>query len=71
MTRLTKKAVLDEVLQLRAKIKEYTELGSSDLENRHQQRFPSNTTQHPSREYMIRALLLADTYHMANVLNLE
>ena len=73
--RLTKAAVLENVLYIRERIKDYTSMSLGELNREYNKVFSSpeegHDAKHYSQEFMIGRLLTAATYYVTNVLNLE
>lgn len=68
----TKYKVLAEVKELRRKIMDYRNLGTEQLRDAFRQRFPGDAdTILLCREGLINSLVMSDTFHLTNVLNLE
>lgn len=70
--RLTKESVLLEVVRLRQQIDKYVSMATPRLDAEYCSRFPEELKKdRPLRSHMIARLIMADTFHMTNILNLE
>ena len=73
-TRFTKKAVLDEVKELRRKMSYYLGSPMDRLYTEFKAAYPGETcekTTPGARAYMVHRLFISATFYMTNVLNLE
>lgn len=70
-TRLTKAAVLKEIKTLRKAIKDYAAMGLDDLQAEYDNAFPAERGQKKSHKDLMQGLLIAATYYLTNVLDLE
>jgi hypothetical protein len=68
--RLTKARVLEQVNYLRDRIREYSRMSQSELEQVYRQVFRGDTLSPEPRD-IANKLLMSATYYLTNVLNLE